>query len=121
MSCCNAEYVKRLDPLTGTITVYDLATGAVVTDAAVLATLVPCPKRETISEEVCIQETGNTDPNLVVPGKCLQVLDVAHDGAVTVLSTTLLDLAGTDVSDTHEVTRCPDMTPIDVGLCAPPA
>lgn len=121
MNCC-APYLSRLNPITGEIVVYNTETGAIVTDAAILARLTCCPTRQTDKEKACLQPTGNTDPALVVPGWQISVFEVASDGTLEVLSTTLYDDSlATDLTATHEVTACPDDTPIDTPLCDPGA
>lgn len=124
MSCCSATHIKRLNRTDGSIEYIDLATNLVldpVADAAVIARLEGCPDREVISESVCIQVIGNTDPNLVERGKCLQTVEIAADGSTTVLATLLLQADGTDVTATHEAVACPIEDVIDVPVCDPGA
>lgn len=118
MAC--SQYTKRINPITGTSVVYDNSDGSIVTDAALIASLECCPEKKTDKEKVCLQPTGNTDPSLVVSGWAISVFEVDAAGVLTVLSTSLYsaDLA-TDLTASHEVTDCPDDTPIDIGLCAP--
>lgn len=119
MSCCASPYIKRINPLTGAVIVYDTATGLPVSDAALIASLVPCPTTEPDKEKVCLQVIGNTDPSLIESGWQITAITIAADGTITlgVPVLTLNDMS--DVTATHEVVECPDTTPIDLGFCLP--
>lgn len=119
MSCCATPYIKRINPLTQSVTVFDTATGEVVTDAALIASLEPCPTTEPDKEKVCLQPVGNEDPALIESGWQITAITIAADGTIT-LGEPVLTLADmTDVTASHEVVACPDTSPIDVGLCVP--
>ena len=121
MSNC-ATHIKRINPLTGQVIVYDTATGQVVSDPAVIAALTCCPERVPDKEKVCAQPIGNVDPALIVPAWRVTVNEIAADGTITVISTKLYDVTlSNDITATHEQVECPDTTPIDVPLCLPAA
>lgn len=107
-----SQAFKLLDPNTGEIKFHDCLTGVELT-AAQIATITPCPTVELANDSVCIQPIGNTDPTLVESdGKRICTIEITYlaDGTVdatTVISTNLMNAAGTDVTATHEVTACP--------------
>lgn len=117
MSCCKT-HIRRINPVDGTSVVYDVTTGAVVTEPAILERLECCPDRTVDKESVCLQVIGNTDPNDIEKGWSISTLETDASGLVTVVSSALYDQAlAVNLTDTHEVVECPDMTPIDVALC----
>lgn len=119
MSHCQT-HIRRINPSTGTSVVYDVNTGAVVTDPAILAQLGCCPERHPDKEKVCLIPNGQTDAALIVPGWLVTVVEVAADGTPTVVSSAKYDAEmANDLTATHEVTECLVDTPIDVPLCLP--
>ena len=121
MSCC-AQYIRRINPVTGVAVVYDTLTGQIVTDPLILARLACCPTKQIDKEEICLIPIGSVDPADIIQGWQVSVFQVEASGVLTVLSTSLYskDLQ-TDLTATHEVTACPNETPIDIPLCDPGA
>ena len=104
--------IKFFDPNTGTIVARDCLTGALISDTQ-LADATPCPTVDIETLETCIQPTGNTDPSLIEKGgKEVTTYEISYNAdntvaATSLVSTTLYDALGTDVTSTHEKTDCP--------------
>ena len=103
---------KLFDPNTGLLAFRDCITGAELT-AEQVAAVTPCPDREIVATDACIQPVGNTDPTLIETGAkqvCTFEITYTAEDAIdtsTLVSTVLVNAAGEDVSDTHEATACP--------------
>lgn len=107
-----ANAFKLFDPNTGLVVFRDCLTGAEL-DAAQIAAVVPCPKQDIETDQVCIQPIGNLDPALIESdAKRVCTIEISYlaDGSVdatAVVNTMLINAAGADVTTTHEVTACP--------------
>ena len=103
---------KLFDPNTGLVVFRDCLTGLALTDAQIEA-IVPCPKQDIETDQVCIQPIGNEDPALIESdAKRVCTIEITYlaDGSVdatTVVNTMLLNAAGDDVTKKYEVTACP--------------
>lgn len=129
---CNAD-VKAIHSVLGntmTSQYFDLRTSppTPLTQAEYDAlVLVSCPKTETDTENVCLQERGNTDAALIVKGmRCITKKTTYADTQGTVSEVSIEDIKlmlpdGTEVTETHEETACPVPTIIETSACVQPA
>jgi hypothetical protein len=96
-----AKAFKLFDGNTGLVVYRDCITGAELT-AEQVAAVTPCPDREMVSSEVCIQPIGNADPTLIETGaKQVCTFEISYNAddtidASTLIGTVLISAAGVD-------------------------
>lgn len=85
-------------------------------------TKIKCPLSETITKDVCLQPTGNTDVAEIKEGCKTYIQTTTFSDLVGTVDTqtqtpTKLFLAGADVTSTHEEVACPVPTVVSGSIC----
>lgn len=129
MSACCPGDVKAITTISGTtVTTQYLdmrVSPPVLMDQAAYDALtkVKCATSEPDKERVCLQPTGNTDAALIVPGWSISVINTTYADTAGTVDTVSIGSAtlwlddGTEVTDTHEIVKCPEPVVIESEHC----